>query len=182
MNWSTYESPVGRLTLIGGELGLREVRFEGHGPALDPINRDDGAFRDALRQMEEYFSGGREAFDIALDVSGTELQLRVWSALRELPFGSVTTYGELARELGVPDSEQRTGPGERWVSAAQKVGSAVGATPTPIVIPCHRVVGADGSLTGYGGGLQRKRVLLDFEAARIGSGGSWTHRGQLSLL
>jgi methylated-DNA-[protein]-cysteine S-methyltransferase len=182
MNWSTYESPVGRLTLIGGELGLRAVHFEGHGPALDPIARDDGALRDALRQMEEYFSGEREVFDVALDLSGTELQLRVWSGLRELPFGGVTTYGDLARELGVPDSEKRTGAGERWVSAAQKVGSAVGATPTPIVIPCHRVVGADGSLTGYRGGLQRKRALLDFEAARAGRAGIWAHQGQLSLL
>jgi methylated-DNA-[protein]-cysteine S-methyltransferase len=102
--------------------------------------------------------------------------------LRELPFGSVTTYGDLARELGVAESERRTGAGERWVSAPQKVGWAIGATPTPIVIPCHRVVGADGSLTGYRGGLERKRALLEFEAARVGRAGLWTHQGQLSLL
>ncbi|HTX12838.1 MAG TPA: methylated-DNA--[protein]-cysteine S-methyltransferase [Solirubrobacteraceae bacterium] len=181
-NWSSYESPFGRLTLIGSEAGLRELHFPGRAPALDRVDRDDGAFREVRGQLEEYFAGERKAFDLALDVSGTELQRRVWRALQALPFGSVTTYGELARELGVPDSPRRTGTGERTVSAPQKVGWAIGSTPTPIVIPCHRVVGADGSLTGYRGGLRRKRALLDFEAALVGRAGFWTHQGQLSLL
>ncbi len=182
MKWSSYESPFGLLTLIGGEAGLREVHFPRRAPALDQSDRDDQPFRDVLSQLEEYFAGEREAFDVPLDVSGTEFQWRVWRALQELPFGSVTTYGELARELGVRDSATRTGTGGRTVTAPQKVGSAIGATPTPIVIPCHRVVGADGSLTGYRGGLQRKRALLDFEAGRVGRAGFWTHQGQLSLL
>ena len=105
----------------------------------------------------------------------------MWRALQQLPFGSVTTYGALAGELGVRDSATAAAGG-RTVTAPQKVGSAIGATPTPIVIPCHRVVGADGSLTGYRGGLQRKRALLDFEAGRVGRAGFWTHQGQLSLL
>jgi methylated-DNA-[protein]-cysteine S-methyltransferase len=181
MKWSSYESPFGVLTLIGGEAGLRQVHFPGHGPALDRLERDDQPFRDVLNQLQEYFAGEREAFDVALDVSGTEFQWRVWDALQGLPFGSVTTYGELARELGVRDSVAAAA-GERTVTAPQKVGSAIGATPTPIVIPCHRVMGADGSLTGYRGGLQRKRALLDFEAGRLGRSGFWAHQGQLSLL
>ena len=181
MKWSAYESPFGLLTLIGVEAGLREVHFPGRAPALDRLERDDQPFRDVRSQLEEYFTGEREAFDVALDVSGTEFQWRVWRALQELPFGSVTTYGALASELGVPDSATAAAGG-RTVTAPQKVGSAIGATPTPIVIPCHRVVGADGSLTGYRGGLQRKRALLDFEARRVGRAGFWTHQGQLSLL
>jgi methylated-DNA-[protein]-cysteine S-methyltransferase len=181
MKWSAYESPFGLLTLIGAEAGLREVHFPGRAPALDRLERDDQPFGDVLSQLEEYFAGEREAFDVALDVSGTEFQWRVWRALQQLPFGSVTTYWALAGELGVRDSATAAAGG-RTVTAPQKVGSAIGATPTPIVIPCHRVVGADGSLTGYRGGLQRKRALLDFEARRVGRAGFWTHQGQLSLL
>jgi methylated-DNA-[protein]-cysteine S-methyltransferase len=181
MKWSSYESPFGLLTLIGGEAGLREVHFPGRAPALDELDRDDASLRDVLRQLEEYFSGERDVFDVALDVSGTAFQRRVWRALQEIPLGSVATYGELARELGVRDSVSVAG-GQRTVTAPQKVGWAIGSTPTPVVVPCHRVVGADGSLTGYRGGLQRKRALLDFEAARVGRAGFWTHQGQLSLL
>jgi methylated-DNA-[protein]-cysteine S-methyltransferase len=181
MKWSAYESPFGLLTLIGGEAGLREVHFPGRAPEVNELDRDDELFHDVLRQLEEYFAGEREAFDVALDVSGTDFQWRVWRALQELPFGSVTTYGALAAELGVRDSATAAAGG-RTVTGPQKVGSAIGATPTPIVIPCHRVVGADGSLTGYRGGLRRKRALLDFEARSVGRAGSWTHRGQLSLL
>jgi methylated-DNA-[protein]-cysteine S-methyltransferase len=125
--------------------------------------------------------GVRETFDVALDISGTAFQRLVWRALQELPYGRVTTYGDLARELGVRDSGRHE-TGERTVTAAQKVGWAIGTTPTPIVVPCHRVVGADGALTGYRGGLQRKRSLLDFEAARAGRVDFWTHHGQLALL
>ena len=181
MKWSAYESPFGLLTLIGGDRGLREVHFPGRAPAVDELDRDDESFHDVLRQLEEYFSGERDVFDLALDVSGTAFQRRVWRALQELPLGSVTTYGELARQLGVRDWASLAA-GQRTVTAPQKVGWAIGSTPTPVVIPCHRVVGADGSLTGYRGGLQRKRALLDFEAARVGRAGFWTHQGQLSLL
>jgi methylated-DNA-[protein]-cysteine S-methyltransferase len=181
MKWTSYESPFGELTLIGGGAGLRAVHFPGRAPVLDPADHDPESLRDALDQMAEYFAGEREIFEVALDASGTLFQRRVWQALQELPYGRVTTYGDLARELGVGDSRTLV-TGERTVTAAQKVGWAIGATPTPIVIPCHRVVGADGSLTGYRGGLQRKRVLLDFESAGAGRAGFWSHRGQLALL
>jgi methylated-DNA-[protein]-cysteine S-methyltransferase len=104
----------------------------------------------------------------------------VWRALQQLPYGHVTTYGHLARELCVRDSGTLV-TGARTVTAAQKVGWAIGATPAPIVIPCHRVVGAGGALIGYRGGLHRKRALLDFEAA-TSSARFWTHQGQLALL
>lgn len=180
MGWSRYESPFGSLTLIGGKVGLREVHFPGRAPALDRAERDPDSLRDVLNQMEEYFAGERERFEVALDLPGTAFRQRVWRALQELSYGRVTTYGHLAHELGVEDSV-RSASGGRLVSAAQKVAWAIGATPTPIVIPCHRVIGADGSLTGYRGGLQRKRRLLDFEAATSRTG-FWTHQGQLALL
>jgi methylated-DNA-[protein]-cysteine S-methyltransferase len=181
MRWSSYESPFGALTLVSGDGGLRQVHFRGRAPALNLADRDDESLRDVLGQMEEYFAGERERFEIVLDLSGTAFQRRVWRALQELPYGRVTTYGDLARELGVRDSSPLVSGG-RTVTAAQKVGWAIGATPTPIVVPCHRVVGAGGALTGYRGGLQRKRTLLDFEAAGAGRRGFWTHHGQLALL
>ena len=171
MRWSHYDSPLGRLTLVAGERGLRELHFPGRGPAVDPSGRDPELLRDVCVQLEEYFAGRRETFDVALDLAGTAFRQRVWQALREVPYGEITTYGRLARDLGVRDV-----PGA--ATAAQKVGWAVGATPVPIIIPCHRVVAADGSLAGYRGGLQRKRALLDFEAAAS----AWSHQGQLALL
>lgn len=180
MRWSSYESPFGLLTLVGSETGLREVHFPGRASALDPADRDPDSLRDVVNQMEEYFAGKRERFEVALDLSGAVFQRRVWRALQELPCGRVTTYGHLARELGVDNSRPPVTDG-RVVSAARKMGWAIGATPTPIVIPCHRVVGADGSLTGYCGDLQRKRALLNFEAATSRTG-FWPHQGQLALL
>jgi methylated-DNA-[protein]-cysteine S-methyltransferase len=180
MNWSAYESPFGPLTLVAGEAGLRAIHFPGRAPALDPADHDPGAFADVHDQLDEYFAGQRERFELALDISGTAFQRRVWHALQELPYGSVTTYGRLARELDVRDATLATGA--RHVTPAQKVGWAIGATPTPIVIPCHRVVGADGSLTGYRGGLDRKRALLDLEAASATGGRFWADHGQLALL
>jgi methylated-DNA-[protein]-cysteine S-methyltransferase len=174
MAWIDYESPFGRLTLVGGDRGLREVHFPGRSPALDPAERDPEPLREACRQLAEYFAGRRRTFALALDLAGSPFRQRVWRALLELPYGQVTTYGELARELGVRDGD----PGARVVTAAQKVGWAIGATPAPIVVPCHRVVAADGALTGYRGGLRRKQALLDFEAGRAGA---WAHQGQLAL-
>jgi methylated-DNA-[protein]-cysteine S-methyltransferase len=181
MAWGEYESPLGRLTLVAGEAGLREVHFPGRAPVLDPAGRDPDVLRDVREQLEEYFAGERETFEVALDVSGTAFRRRVWHALRELPYGQVTTYGQLARELAVSDSAAPVAGG-RPVTAAQKVAWEIGAVPTPIVVPCHRVVGADGSLTGYLGGLQRKQALLDFEAAGAKRTGFWSHHGQLALL
>jgi methylated-DNA-[protein]-cysteine S-methyltransferase len=173
MSTITYDSPIGRLTLIGDEHAVRELRFPGRDG--DPARRaDDDSTRAPLRvavdQLDAYFAGELERFELDLELEGTLFQRRVWDALTRIPYGSTTTYGALARELG--SSEPRA------------VGGAVARTPVPIVVPCHRVVGADGSLTGYGGGLDRKRSLLAFEA----SGGdvttlraSWSQR-QLALL
>jgi methylated-DNA-[protein]-cysteine S-methyltransferase len=146
---------------------------------MDPAGRDPDSLAAVQRQLQEYFAGERQSFELPLALSGTEFQRAVWTALQELPYGTVTTYGELARQLGLRDSDVS---GVRSVNAAQKVGWAVAATPTPIIVPCHRVVGSDGSLRGYRGGLEVKRALLDFESATSGRAGFWPHAGQLALL
>jgi methylated-DNA-[protein]-cysteine S-methyltransferase len=149
-NWTVYESPIGPLTLKGGPRGLRALHFPGRGEPLDEAARDPEPFATALRQLEEYFAGERREFDLTLDLDGTVFQRAVWDRLRAIPYGTTMTYGELAAAIGRPDR-------------VRAVGGAVGRTPVPIIVPCHRVIGADGSLTGYGGGLQRKRALLDLE-------------------
>jgi len=163
MPWTIYESPFGPLTLVGGEAGLRDLHFPERAPRLEPADHDPEPLCDVCEQLEQYFAGEREAFEIELDLFGTPFRRLVWGALRALAYGGVTTYGALARELGVSDSGTLV-TGAR-PTAAQKVAWAVAATPTPIVVPCHRVHGAHGALTGYRGGLWRKRALLDFEAA-----------------
>ena len=158
-NWTIYDSPLGPLTLVGGPSGLAALRFPDHDAALAGDERAAAPFVDACRQLDEYFAGGREQFDLRLDLRGTPFQRAVWAALGRIPSGSTTTYGALARSLGRP-------------AAVRAVGAAVGRTPVPIVVPCHRVVASDGSLTGYLGGLERKRALLDLERG----GGSTTAR------
>jgi methylated-DNA-[protein]-cysteine S-methyltransferase len=150
MPFTTFDSPLGELTLVAGSDGsLRRVYFPGTTPALPESDRDPDALSPATEQLEQYFRGERDRFELALEIAGTPFQRSVWDALRTIPYGTTTTYGALAREL---EAQPRA------------VGAAVGATPIPIVIPCHRVIGSDGSLTGYGGGLPRKRALLDLEA------------------
>jgi methylated-DNA-[protein]-cysteine S-methyltransferase len=181
MAWTTYPSPLGPLTLIGGTAGLRHVYFPGRAPSLAPSDRDPSALADAVRQMEQYFGGERQAFALELDLAGSFFRHRVWQALQQLPYGRTTTYGDLARELGITNSGTLV-TGRGAVSGAQKVAWATAATPTPIVVPCHRVIAADGSLTGYLGGLQRKQALLDFEAAG-GAPDALRHRdAQLALI
>ena len=169
----TYDSPLGQLTLIGDERALHELRFPGRG-APAPSGGDDqvppAPLRAAIDQLDAYFAGELQQFELQLALDGTPFQRRVWDALRAIPYGTTTTYGALARELGTAEP--------------RAIGGAVGRTPVPIIVPCHRVIGADGSLTGYGGGLDRKRTLLAFE----GSGGdvatlraTWDQR-QLALL
>lgn len=122
-----------------------------HAAALPgDVRRDDGPFRAAREQLEAYFAGELEEFTLELAPAGTPFQQRVWRALLEIPFGTTESYGALARRIGLPQ-------------AARAVGLANGRNPISIVIPCHRVIGADGSLTGYGGGLERKRWLLAHE-------------------
>jgi methylated-DNA-[protein]-cysteine S-methyltransferase len=189
--WSTYESPLGRLTLVAGPRGLRAISFPGHGgerPDRGEVTRDPGAvavavagagagagafaFGEVTAQLDEYFSGVRRDFDIALDLDqGTPFARSVWAEIARIPYGSTTSYGAIARAIGRLDR-------------VRAVGSAVGRTPVPIIVPCHRVVGTSGDLVGYGGGLARKVALLELESEA--SGGRrlpalWDAR-QLSLL
>lgn len=152
--WSTVESPIGELLLIGDGTALRCLWMQdGERPSEPPAGavRDDDAFAAVREQLAEYFAGERTTFDVELVMEGTEFQRRVWAALREIPYGETRSYGELADRLGVP-------------GAARAVGLANGRNPISVIVPCHRVIGADGSLTGFGGGLGRKRILLELEA------------------
>jgi methylated-DNA-[protein]-cysteine S-methyltransferase len=155
--WTVYESPLGPLTVSAGPRGLRSIHFPRRGPQLDEGLRRP--LPKVTSQLDEYFAGERRAFEFDLDLHGTPLQLGVWERLREIPFGKTASYGELAGRI----EESAFPPGVEPYERARIVGSAVGKTPTPIVVPCHRIIGADGSLTGYGGGLQRKQALLDLE-------------------
>jgi methylated-DNA-[protein]-cysteine S-methyltransferase len=161
--WTTFASPIGRLTLLARPAGVRGLYFPRRAPILDATTRRE--MPAASAQLEEYFAGERRRFEVDLDLAGTPLQRAVWARLLEIPYGTTTTSGELA------DSIDRTlFPGH--LARYQRVraaAAAIGRTPTPILVPCHRVIGADGSLTGYGGGLQRKRFLLDLEG-RVAAG------------
>ncbi len=150
--WATYESPLGPLTLVAREGELRQLRFPGYGARLREELRRPAALAGTLGQLEQYFAGERRAFELPLELVGSPFQRQVWEQLLEIPYGTTVSYGELARRIGRPDD-------------ARKVGAAVGRTPVPIVVPCHRVIGSNGDLTGYGGGLQRKRALLEIEAS-----------------
>jgi methylated-DNA-[protein]-cysteine S-methyltransferase len=153
MSHTTVDSPVGPLTLVAHDDVLSGLYMTGqrHRPAQDAFGPEDPSpFGDVIVQLAEYFAGTRTAFDLPLDPIGTPFQRTVWRALGEIPYGETVTYGELAQRLGRP-------------SAARAVGLANGRNPIGIIVPCHRVVGANGDLTGYGGGLERKRQLLDFE-------------------
>jgi methylated-DNA-[protein]-cysteine S-methyltransferase len=146
---TSVDSPLGPLLLAGDGRALRRLDFCGS-PEQD-WRRDDEAFADAREQLAEYFAGRRESFDLALEPVGTPFQLRVWEELRRIPYGATITYADLARRAGRP-------------AAPRAAGHANGRNPIPVIVPCHRVVGTDGSLTGYGGGLESKRFLLELEA------------------
>ena len=156
MNYHSYfESTIGRLLLTSDGTALTGLYMEEpkYGPALDGGSRfDDEAlpFRETKQQLAEYFAGERVAFDLPLAMHGTEFQKQVWKALLDIPFGVTMSYGELARKIGNPN-------------ASRAVGLANGRNPISIIVPCHRVIGSNGSLTGYGGGLPRKEALLSLE-------------------
>jgi methylated-DNA-[protein]-cysteine S-methyltransferase len=154
-------TPIGKLLLVGERdgdgLALRGVYFDAapHAAGAVPAGarEDEPAFVEVCAQLAAYFAGERQTFDLALAPVGTQFQRRVWSALAEIPYGETTTYAAIARSIGKP-------------SAVRAVGAANARNPLSIVVPCHRVIGRDGALTGYAGGLPSKRLLLDLEAAR----------------
>ena len=154
MRYSTLTTPIGELMLTADDDGaLTGVNLPNRHPDPAGWERDDALLGDARRPLTEYFAGERTTFDLPLRPEGAPFQLRVWDALLRIPYGETASYGDLARELGHP-------------TAARAVGAANGRNPIAIVVPCHRVIGANGSLTGYAGGLECKRALLDLEVGR----------------
>jgi len=158
LQFRTMDSPVGLLTLAGKDGRLRHLRMvdQTYEPSREGWETDDGAFPDAVEQLAAYFARERTDFDLSLDLVGTEFQRRVWAALLTIPYGQTRSYGAIAKQIGSP-------------GASRAVGLANGHNPIGIIVPCHRVIGSNGSLTGYGGGLERKRALLDMEKSHIGS-------------
>jgi methylated-DNA-[protein]-cysteine S-methyltransferase len=153
-SYTTMKSPIGPLLLAGDERGLRLVHFvtgrRPKSPDRDWIE-DKSPFKEVIRQMQSYFEAKLTDFDVPLVLEGTEFQLQVWRNLRKIPYGETISYGQLAKRIGNPD-------------AARAVGLANGSNPIPIIIPCHRVIGSNGSLTGFGGGLPVKKKLLALES------------------
>lgn len=154
MLYTTMDSPIGELLLLGDGEALRGLYMQ-EGRTAVAVRRDwersDEPFDEVRTQLAEYFEGRRTTFDLPLTMAGNDFERRAWRALQEIPYGETISYGEQARRIGAP-------------AAARAVGTANGRNPISIVVPCHRVIGANGSLTGYGGGLERKRTLLDLEA------------------
>lgn len=153
MYYHIMQSPIGGLLLAGDEDALHFVHFQNGPRPTQPARdwqRSDTPFREAMRQLRAYFNGKLQQFDLPLAPEGTEFQMRVWRALRSIPYGETWSYGELARRIRKP-------------TASRAVGAANGRNPIPVIIPCHRVIGANGALTGFGGGLPIKRKLLALE-------------------
>jgi len=148
-----FDSPIGRLMVAGDSDALHSIQFpsESRSDVLrEGWRRDERPFAEAFAQLRAYFAGELTQFSLPLRLAGTAFQIRVWAALCKIPFGTTVSYGALAARIGKP-------------SASRAVGGANGANPLPIVVPCHRVIGSDKSLTGFGGGIEIKRFLLDHE-------------------
>jgi methylated-DNA-[protein]-cysteine S-methyltransferase len=152
MHRAVVDTPIGPVGLVASATGLAAVLFDGH-----RVRAEGGSpiLDEASRQLRSYFDGDLVSFELPLELHGTDFQRRCWLALASIPYGRTVSYGEQARRLGL-------GP-----DAARAVGAANGRNPLPIVLPCHRVIGADGSLTGFGGGLETKRFLLEHEGALL---------------
>ena len=159
IHFRTIDSPVGLLTLAGRDGRLAHLRMVGqtHEPSRAGWEEDGDAFGNAVEQLEAYFAGDLTTFDVEVDLVGTIFQRRVWAALQTIPYGQTRSYGEIAAQIGAP-------------GASRAVGLANGRNPVGIIVPCHRVIGVSGGLTGYGGGLDRKRALLDLERTRMPAG------------
>lgn len=163
VHWTIYESPIGALPLVAGPDGLTDLNFPGR--LRLPPEAQKRPLPAVEEQLDAYFAGDLREFDLRLDVRvGTPLQREVWRRLLEIPYGETISYGELAGRID-PDLFD---PGVEPWQRARVVGAANGRNPISIVVPCHRVIGADGSLTGYGGGLQRKQALLELERRVVG--------------
>ena len=153
MNYQYLESPVGRLRLVSNGESLTAIEWEDlQTESAEGIERSDGALEACANQLSEYFAGHRHSFDLPLSPEGTAFQQNVWSALKRIPYGEVRSYRDIAESLDKP-------------KAVRAVGAANGRNPLPIVVPCHRVIGSDGSLTGFAGGLEAKKILLRLEGA-----------------
>ena len=158
--YTVVDSPIGPLTLLAREGRLTNLVMvdQAHGVTPPPDSRrDDDAFAGVAEQLAEYFAGDRRDFDLPLELEGTEFQRRVWAQLRAIPYGETISYGELARRVGNP-------------RASRAVGLANGRNPVAVIVPCHRVIAADGGLGGYGGGSERKIHLLDLERDHVAAG------------
>jgi methylated-DNA-[protein]-cysteine S-methyltransferase len=154
MKYTTMDSPLGELLLLGDGETLHGLHIHaGRHPIRIQAGwiRDDEAFADVRGQLEEYFAGTRDSFDVKMHMDGTAFQRTVWHELTQIPYGETISYGELARRIGRPDR-------------ARAVGTANGQNPIAVIVPCHRVIGANGKLVGYGGGLDNKRRLLELES------------------
>jgi methylated-DNA-[protein]-cysteine S-methyltransferase len=153
----TFESPVGPLLLAGDSNALRRVSFESSKRSSPPPadwKQNRAAFAEVIRQLQAYFRGELKEFDVPLAMEGTEFQLRVWNELRAIPYAETISYAQLAVRVGNP-------------KAVRAVGLANGSNPIPIIVPCHRVIGSNGSLTGFGGGLGMKKKLLELENKQL---------------
>lgn len=155
VRFSTMDSPIGPLTLAGTGSTLTHLRMAGqtHEPDRADWVSADGAFADVVEQLEAYFAGSLTEFDVELQLIGTEFQRRVWAALQTIPYGETRSYGQIAEQIGSP-------------GASRAVGLANGRNPIGIIVPCHRVIGSTGGMTGYGGGIDRKQTLLALEKNR----------------
>jgi methylated-DNA-[protein]-cysteine S-methyltransferase len=156
LQYRIVDSPVGTLTLAGRDDRLRHLRMvdQTYEPSHEGWMADDSAFADAVAQLEAYFAGELIEFELDLELMGTDFQRRVWAALLTIPYGETRSYGEIALQIGSP-------------GGSRAVGLANGHNPVGIIVPCHRVIGANGSLTGYGGGIHRKKSLLEMERNRM---------------
>jgi methylated-DNA-[protein]-cysteine S-methyltransferase len=158
LSFKFVQSPLGRLKLVASDKGLAAILWENDSPERVPLNDlvqdpNHPILLEAERQLKQYLTGNRQQFSIPLDIRGTAFQKDVWQALLRIPFGETRTYGELAKQLGKPE-------------ASRAVGAANGRNPLSIVVPCHRVIGASGKLTGFAGGLEAKAQLLDLESGQ----------------
>jgi methylated-DNA-[protein]-cysteine S-methyltransferase len=155
----TMNSPVGRLTLVASKAGLAAILWENDNPGrvrLNIVAQDDAhpVLRETERQLGQYFAGARTRFDLTLDFAGTDFQKKVWAALLTIPFGETRSYAQIAAQIGSP-------------KAVRAVGAANGRNPISIIAPCHRVIGSNGALTGFAGGLEAKQILLELENPRV---------------